>query len=63
MVSVAVGTVTVSVTITPGYSNLVAVTSIWHSLEQEIDAGVVEDGLGVNVSTMVVGWIWVVTKD
>jgi len=39
------------------------VTSIWHSLEQEIDAGVVEDGLGVNVSTMVVGWIWVVTKD
>ena len=45
----------VLVTTVPGYSSMVAVTLIWHSLEQEIDAGVVEDELGVNVCTIVVG--------
>jgi nitrogen fixation protein FixH len=60
---VTVGTDTVLVTTAPGYSNLVAVTSIWHWLEHEIDAGVVEDELGVNVCTIVVGCTWVVTND
>jgi len=60
---VTVGIVRVLVTTTPGNSNLVAVTSIWHSLEHDMDAGAVEDELGVNVWTIVVGWIWVVTKD
>jgi hypothetical protein len=52
---VTVGIVTVSNTITPGYSSLVAVTSIWQALGQEMDADVVEDGVGVNVCTIVVG--------
>ena len=36
----------------PGYANRVAVTSIWHLLVQEIDAGRVEDELGVWITVV-----------
>jgi hypothetical protein len=50
---VTTGSSIVEVTTTSGYSNLVAVTSIWHWLEHETDARGVDDELGVG--TTVVG--------
>jgi hypothetical protein len=47
----------------PGYSNLVAVTSIWQLLEHEIDGSGVEVALAVGVCTIVVGTIRVVMND
>lgn len=52
---------TVDSTTTPGYSNLVALTSIWHLRPHETEAGELELALGedvtpgVNVCTIVVG--------
>lgn len=60
MNKVTTGTSTVDTTTTPGYPNCVAVTSIWQSLVQEIDAEDVEEGLGVNVGGVVVGKTWVI---
>jgi hypothetical protein len=39
----------------PGYTNLVAVTSIWQSLVQEMDAAEEEERLGATVWSTVVG--------
>jgi ABC-type polysaccharide/polyol phosphate export permease len=47
----------------PGYSNLVAVTSIWQLLEHEIDGGGVDVALVVGVCMIVVGTIRVVIND
>jgi hypothetical protein len=65
------GSSIVEVTTTSGYSSLVAVTSIWHWLEHEIDARGVDDGLGDGemvvgmtlVWITVVGITWVEKKD
>ena len=56
------GCETTDVTTTPGYSNRLAVTSIWHSLAQDMDAGV-EDGIGAEVCTRLVGSTRVVMID
>lgn len=59
--SVTRGRVVVETMTVPGYSRRVAVTSIWHSLVHEIEAGVAELALGkdvvlgVNVCRIVVG--------
>ena len=57
------GCETTDVTTTPGYSNRLAVTSIWHSLAQDMDAGGVEDEIGAEFCTRVVGSTRVVMID
>jgi hypothetical protein len=50
MSTVTRGRVVVDTTTIPGYTRRVAVTSIWQSLVQEIDAGTVELALGEDVT-------------
>jgi hypothetical protein len=60
MSRVVTGWKTVAVITTPGYASLVAVTSIWHWLEQEMDARSVDEGDELGVCKTVVGTTWVV---
>ena len=63
MSKVTTGNSEVATMTTPGYTSLVAVTSIWQSLVQDTDVRGVDIGFGVTVWMIVVGFTSVIVSD